>query len=130
MFTLSDGTIILYQQLYASITTYLLIDIAKSGLTGLITTNTNITDSTSLLYNSNQYYSWSSISSNWLIDGNINMISEVMMRNVINWNITGLFEYGNNSYTIKLKEGNYTDPVDMMLYIEGTGNYGGNWHHW
>ncbi len=130
MFTLTDGTIVLYQQRYASVTTYLLIDIAKSGLSGLIITNANITDSTSLLFYSNQYYIWSSISSNWLVDGNINIISEVMMRHVTNWNFTGFFEYGNNSYKIILKEGNYSNPMDMMLYIEGTGNYGGNWHHW
>ena len=80
------------------------------------------------VYFSNQSYAWST-NNGWNSDGSINIASQSIWYNFINWDATGSFSYGSNLYSISAFETSYgSDSTE--LYVYGTGNYGGNWESW
>lgn len=126
---LSDGKIILNNQLSTLAAVNLLMNIQSSGVNGIVMATANISDASSTLYFSRQQCSWES-NYTWWKTGKADVVSEMMMQNIANWNLTGRIAYGDNSYSFRFKEGIFSSPLDLELVVAGNGNYGGNWNNW
>lgn len=124
---MEDSELIYNRQVVGFATGGLEVDVP--GTDGMIQVYSNISNNNHVPQTmGKQALSWDTTSS-WVSAGDIHVLSQFYVRNGINWNATGVFQYGDNKYKIGAEENNYGMHNDEFL-VYGVGGYGGNLNNW
>lgn len=75
----------------------------------------------------NNTITWST-DDTWLDDGHIFVHSALRVVDSLNWDATGLMKYGNNMYSVMAVDKDKSG--DQEFYLEGYGQYEGDWNDW
>jgi len=105
------------------------VTVPASGIDGDMHSYATVTDKSDVVYVAGtQSLQWDTQSS-WLNNGQIAAKSTFFLSDVVNWNATGSFHYGDARYSIVVTENDY-NIVNNELSLWGNGGYGGDWSDW
>jgi hypothetical protein len=89
-----------------------------------------VTDANHDLVLTSQDYLAFKTDSCWAETGHITIYSNWDLHNILTFNATGVFDYGDHKYSFTASENDYTYPGHDSVFVYGYGQYGGSWSKW
>ncbi len=125
-----DSVIVLDGSAYGYAMGNISYDVPSTGVDGSLMLETRVMDgSDKFVLQNHGILSWSTPTS-WTDAGRISMKSAFdLYASSVNWNVTGLFDYGTNEYSL-LVTGNEFSTINNWLLASASGGYGGDWSWW
>lgn len=104
-------------------------NVPAGGESGSLTYSARANDSSAVVFVNSGFAGWST-PSDWTEAGSMSLTNLLDIPGVTDWNVSGLFFYGESSYGFRALQTPLSDATNIGFVAETYGGYGGDWYEW